>query len=143
MIYLITILCYCIAFLFLWKNPDSAISKILFYSISAIPVWLFCSKYTRNRKRVNLTKKEKSLNILQICVFLVLGLSTIILTLTHYNKEYPIFVNIIFILFIISTILLIIWNYYIGKKYTVKTWNELIQKSGAYHSPLFCLSNPW
>lgn len=120
MIYLIAILCYCIAFFLLWKNPDSASCKVLFYSISAIPVWLFCNKYTQKRKKSNLTKKEKSLNVLLICIFTVLGLSTIILTSTQYNNEYPLVVNIIFILFIISTILLIIWSYYIGKKYTTK-----------------------
>ena len=121
MIYVITILCYCIAFFFLWKNPDNTSYKILFYSISAIPIWLFCRKYTQKKEKVKLTKKERFLNVLQICVFVALGLSTMILMLTKYYKEHPFFVNTLFVLFIISTIILIVLSRYINKNNNTKT----------------------
>ena len=116
MIYIITILCYCIAFFFLWKDPSNALNKFLFYSISAIPIWLFCRKYTLKKERVKLAKKERILNVLQICIFTILGLSTMILIPTKYYKEYPFFVNTIVVLFIISTITLIMWSRKISKK---------------------------
>lgn len=116
MIYLIIILCYCIAFFILYVNPDSASSNFLFYGISAIPVYLFCNKFTKKSGKRKLTQKENFLNVLQISVFTVLGVSTVILASTKYNEEYPLFVIAIFILFIISAVLLIIWSSYIIKK---------------------------
>lgn len=115
MIYVITILCYCVAFFFLWKDPNNAFYKFLFYSISAIPIWLFCQKYAQ-KKKVKLAKREVAVNILQVSIFIILGLSTMILTLVDFSKENQYFVNVLFILFIISTMMLIFWGHKISRK---------------------------
>lgn len=109
MIYLFTILCYCIGLYLLWQDPDDAFYKFLFHNLTAIPVGLFCYKYMRG-KRLQLAGRDKIVNILLIGTVVILGLSIQLLTLVDFPREHGVWYNMIFALFAMSTILLIIWS---------------------------------
>lgn len=112
---LLVILCYCIGLYFLWQDPSDAFYKFLFYAFTSIPIGLFCYKYARGKKRI-LRGKERVLNVFLVGITVILGASTMLLTLTNFPTEYEAWFNMMFLLFLIGVIVLIFWSKKIGKQ---------------------------
>lgn len=105
--YILIILCYCIGIYFLWLNPNDANYKFIFYVCFSIPVGFFCHKIGKEN---NSFKKSGFIGLLFNGIVASLGTLIAYLMLTGFSKEHKTCFMFLLLLFIVSIVVLIIWN---------------------------------